>query len=84
MIAEKLQKLKGELKLYEAIYEDFVTRKIPVINVRTDAVYWVFCGRHPDVKVNQKTFTRILCEELNLKSVQSWVEGERGSFYVSR
>lgn len=84
MITEKIKNIQAEIVLYEAIYDDFVTQKIPVINTCTDAVYWVFCDRHPDVKVSQRQFTRILCDELNLKTERCRIDGERGYIYVPR
>lgn len=81
MLQDKVNELKEELKLYEALIDDYVVKRIPVTNVMTDAVYNQFCRMHPEVDVSQRKFTRLLCEELGLKSVQSRLDGRRGSFY---
>ncbi len=81
MISAKIAELQAELKLYEAIREDYYVMKMPVVNVRVDSVYRQFCDRHPDVSVSQRKFSAIICKEFDLKSVQSWLDGKRGSFY---
>ena len=88
MIQEKIAQLQCQLAdiqcqmtLYEAMRTDYVVGKVPVCNIRTDAVYEDFCRRHPDITVSQQKFTRILRESLGLKTVQGWVDGVRGSFY---
>ena len=91
MYQEKIDKLKcdiatiqKELDLYTAIQEDFCVKGMPIINVRTDAVYDMFRQNHPDIDVSQHRFSRILCDGLGLKSVQGWLDGKRGSFYERR
>lgn len=81
MISDKIEQLHAELLLYCAIYEDFNLSKMSMINAKTDFVYREFCRRHPEVKVNQQRFTRILCKEFGLKVVRSRLDGERGYFY---
>ena len=81
MILEKIAELQQDLALYEAIRDDYVVGHVPVCNIRTDAVHEDFCARHPEINVSQQRFTRILCDELDLKSVQGWLNGVRGSFY---
>ena len=81
MIADKIGEVKKELALLEAVQQDFVVNKFPVINMRTDAVYEMFCQRHPDVEVSQRRFTWLLTKELGFHSKQSWLDGMRGSFY---
>jgi hypothetical protein len=73
--------LHTELVLYQAIYDDYVAGNVPVINIRTDAVYKDFCERHPDIQIEQQQFTQIMCRGLDLKSKQSRLDGVRGSFY---
>lgn len=81
MLADKIAQIEREVALLEAIRQDFAMEKIPVTNMRTDAVYAMFRERHPDVEVTQRRFTRILAQELGLKSKQAWLDGVRGYFY---
>ena len=81
MIQERIAELRQDLMLYEAIYDDYIVEMVPVCNIRTDAVYEDFCRRHPEIVISQSRFSRILCKELGLKSVQCWLNGKRGSFY---
>ena len=77
----QLTDIQCQMRLYNAIHQDYVIGHEPAINIRTDAVYEFFCERHPEIEVSQQKFTRILRETLNLKTVQGWVDGKRGSFY---
>jgi hypothetical protein len=81
MIAERIAELKRELALYEAIHDDYVVAAYCVRHLSTDAVFRAFCQRHLDVNTDQVTFTRIMCKEFNLKSVQGSLDGVRGYFY---
>jgi hypothetical protein len=80
-LQDQIARLQAELKLYEAIRDDYVFGCVPVCRIRTDNVYKYFCERHPDVSVSQRKFSAVICKELGLKSVQSWLDGVRGSFY---
>ena len=81
MIKDKIEEYEQNLSMYKALYMDYVVKNIPVLGIQTDAVYGDFCSRHPDVKISQRKFTRLLCEEFRLTSVQGWLNGKRGSFY---
>lgn len=80
-LTQECDDVKKELALYTAIQEDYCVAHMPVVGIRTDAVYDMFKQRHPDVEVSQHRFTRLLCDGLGLKSVQGWLDGKRGSFY---
>lgn len=80
-LQEQIQWLQAELDFYNAMYDDFVVGNHTFINVRTDHIYKMFCERHPDIKVSQQKFSRTLCAEFDVKSVQSFLDGKRGSFY---
>ena len=81
MIEDKIAELDRERTLLQAIYQDFVADGVLVVNMRTDAVYEMFCKRHPDIVIARNKFTRAVCRELGLKSKQAWLDGVRGSFY---
>ncbi len=81
MIQKKIAELKQQLKLYEVIQADYVAGKMQVVNMATDAVYEDFCERHPDLRIPQQRFTRIVCDELGMKSKQCWLGGIRRCVY---
>lgn len=81
MIFTKIEELKAELAFYCAVHDDYVVSGMPVVGIGTDAVYADFCRRHPEIDVGVQRFTKVLCSELGLKSVQSSLDGQRGYFY---
>ena len=81
MLSERIAELERELQTLKYIKEDYIQNGYPVCNLRTDAVYMDFCNRHPDAEISKRKFTVVLCREMGLKTVQSWLDGERGYFY---
>lgn len=81
MIADKIAEVRNELALLEAIHEDFIVKGYPIMNMRTDAVYEMFCRWHPDIVVSKRRFTQMIVRETGLKPKQAFVDGTRGYFY---